>query len=162
MKSTKIVAVFLFLFLALSSIFLLRQTKADVVKSKYFNYVEKGARLVKTSPSTQYRLMETYPQATVTVYNAGTTDLASIWADKDGFIIKANPFTADTDSFFYFYADCGKYDIKFSGTGISVPYTWGDVFICGSIGGGSGNVATLGGTTNFIPCLLYTSDAADD
>src|SRR5690349_19614856 len=106
MKTTKIVAAFLFLLLALSSIFLLRQAKADVVKSKYFNYVEKGAKVVKTSPSTQYKLMETYPQATITVYEVGTTDLANIWADKDGFIIKANPFTADTDSFFYFYADC--------------------------------------------------------
>lgn len=150
------IVAFLFLFLALSCVFVLRNSKADVVKSKYFNYVEKGGRTVKTSPSTQYKLMETYPQATVTVYEAGTEDLAPIWVDKDGLIIKANPFTADTDSFFYFYADCGKYDIKFSGTGIAVPYTWGDVFVCGSIGSGTGNVSTLGGTENFI--TKWTSD----
>src|ERR1044071_5267905 len=106
---------FLFLFLTLSCIFILRNSKADVVKSKYFNYIEKGAKVVKTSPSTQYKLMETFPQATVTVYNTGTTDLASLWADRDGLVIKANPFTADIDSFYYFYVDCGKYDIKFSG-----------------------------------------------
>lgn len=151
---------FLFLFLALGCILLLQQTKADVVKSKYFNYVEKGGRTVKTSPSTQYKLMESYPQSTVTIYEAGTLDLASIWVDKDGLIIKANPFTADTDGFFYFYADCGKYDIKFSGTGISVPYTWGDVFVCGAISdsfldfavGTSGtdfNVSVVGSTVTY-------------
>ena len=161
MKSTKIVFLFLVVFLALSSIFLLQRTKADVVKSKYFNYVEKGAKVVKTSPSTQYKLMETYPQATITVYEAGTTNLANIWSDKDGFIIKANPFTADTDSFFYFYVDCGKYDIKFSGTGILTPYTWGDVSICGTISSGTGNVSTLGGTTDFIPKWASSTSLGD-
>lgn len=150
------IVAFLFLFIALGCIFVLRNSKADVVKSKYFNYVEKGGRTVKTSPSTQYKLMESYPQSTVTVYEAGTLDLAPIWSDKDGLSIKANPFTADTDGFFYFYADCGKYDIKFSGTGISVPYTWGDVFVCNTIGSGTGNVSTLGGTENFI--TKWTSD----
>lgn len=161
MKSIKIAFLFFIIFLALSSIFLLQHTKADVVKSKYFNYVEKGAKTVKTSPSTQYKLMETYPQATITVYEAGTTNIANIWADRDGFIIKANPFTADTDSFYYFYVDCGKYDIKFSGTGISVPYTYGDVFICGTIGSGTGNVSTLGGTTDFIPKWTSSTSLGD-
>jgi len=151
---------FLFLFLALSCIFILRSSKADVVKSKYFNYVEKGARVVKTSPSTQYKLMETYPQATVTVYEAGTLTLASLWVDRDGLVIKANPFTADTDSFYYFYVDCGKYDIKFSGTGITSPYSYGDIFICSSFSdnaltfnvGTSGtdfNVSQVGSTVTY-------------
>lgn len=157
----KIAFLFLVVFFALSSIFLLQQTKADVVKSKYFNYVEKGGRTVKTSPSTQYKLMESYPQATVTVYEAGTETLASIWSDKDGLSIKANPFIADTDSFFYFYVDCGKYDIKFSGGNIQAPYSWGDVFICGTIGSGTGNVSTLGGTENFITKFTSSTSIGD-
>jgi len=155
------IVTFLFLFLTLSCIFILRNSKADVVKSKYFNYVEKGAKTVKTSPSTQYKLMETYPQATVTVYNAGTTDLATLWSDKDGLIIKANPFSADTDSFYYFYVDCGKYDIKFSGTGIASPYTYGDVSICGNANSGTGNVTTLGGTEDFITKFTSSTSIGD-
>jgi hypothetical protein len=135
MKHAKIVSFILLSLFALGCILFLPKTKADVIKSKYFNYVEKGAKIVKTSPSTQYKLMETYPQSTVTVYEAGTLNLASLWVDRDGLIIKANPFTADTDSFYYFYVDCGKYDIKFSGTGIAVPYSYGDVFICGALSG---------------------------
>lgn len=161
MKSIKTVAFLVFTIIALSCIFILRNSKADVVKSKYFNYVEKGAKVVKTSPSTQYKLMETYPQSTVTVYDAGTTDLASLWSDRDGLSIKANPFTADTDSFYYFYVDCGKYDIKFSGTGISVSYTYGDVTICGNISSGTGNVETLGGTADFIAKFTSATSIGD-
>lgn len=139
MKHIKVVSFIVICIFALSCILFLPKVRGDVIKSKYFNYVEKGGRTVRTSPSTQYKLMETYPEATVTVYEAGTTDLASLWVDRDGLIIKANPFIANTDSYYEFYVDCGKYDIKFSGTGISVPYTFGDIFICGSIGGSEAN-----------------------
>lgn len=160
MKHIKIVSLISIFIFALSCLLFLPKGKADVIKSKYFNYVEKGAKVVKTSPSTQYKLMETYPQATVTVYNVGTTDLASLWSDRDGLIIKANPFTANVDSFYEFYVDCGKYDIKFSGTGIASPYTYGDVFICGAFSesaltfdvGADGtdfNVAIVGSTVTY-------------
>ncbi len=148
------------LIFALFCILFLPKTKADVIKSKYFNYVEKGGKTVKTSPSTQFKLMETYPQATVTVYLAGTLTLASLWDDRNGLVIKNNPFVADIDSFYYFYVDCGKYDIKFSGTGVAAPYTYGDIFVCGLIG--SGDVDNDGtGTLNYIPKWTSTTTLGD-
>jgi hypothetical protein len=160
MKHVKLISLFAVILFALSCVLFLNFSKADVVKSKYFNYVEKGAKVIKTSPSTQYKLMETYPQAVVTVYNVGTTNLATIWADRDGVVIKANPFIADTDSFYYFYVDCGKYDIKFSGTGIAVPYTYGDVFICGNTSS-SGGTVTGSGTENFITKWVTDTELGD-
>lgn len=65
------------------------------------------------------------PGCTITVYNAGTLDLATIYTDPLS-TPKANPFLSDADAFFYFYADHGRYDVRFSGVGITTPYTWPD------------------------------------
>lgn len=52
--------------------------------------------------------------ATITVYVAGTTDLADIYSDN-GVTAKENPFTSDTlDGRFNFYAANGVYDLVFS------------------------------------------------
>lgn len=52
--------------------------------------------------------------ATITVYVAGTTDLADIYSDN-GVTAKGNPLTSDTlDGRFNFYAANGVYDIVFS------------------------------------------------
>lgn len=67
---------------------------------------------------------------TVTVYNAGTLTVSTIYDDNLSTPTpKANPFTADANGFLYFYAANGKYDVKISGgtPAISSPYTWGDV-----------------------------------
>lgn len=65
------------------------------------------------------------PGATVTVYNAGTLVLATIYSDNLS-TPKANPFTADSNGYIFFYAADGRYDVVISGTGIATPYTWGD------------------------------------
>src|SRR5437773_285115 len=68
--------------------------------------------------------------ATVTVYNAGTLVLATIFDDDLATPTpKANPFTSDSAGFFYYYGSNTKYDIRFSaGTpAIPTPFTWGDV-----------------------------------
>jgi hypothetical protein len=57
--------------------------------------------------------------ATVTVYLAGTSTLATIWADKDGIAEKGNPFQTDSYGRFQFFADPNLYDIEISGTGIT-------------------------------------------
>jgi len=76
------------------------------------------------------------PNATVTVYYpSGTLTLASIYSD-DGVTPKANPFTADADGYFSFYAAAGDYDVRLSGGGIVTPYTWGDI----TIGANSGAI----------------------
>jgi hypothetical protein len=57
--------------------------------------------------------------ATITVYNAGTVVLASIWADAAGTIVKDNPFTTDVLGRFQFFATAGNYDVQVSGSGIT-------------------------------------------
>jgi len=69
--------------------------------------------------------------ATITVYNAGTLTLATIFDDNNPVPTpKSNPFLADTNGFFFFYAAPGRYDIRFEGGGptpIPTAYTWGDI-----------------------------------
>lgn len=110
-------------------------------RAKYFNYAQKGGKDVKTSSTTIYKLMETYPSCTITVYLTGTTTLAFIYSNNNG-TIKTNPFTSDSNAYYEFYADDGVYDIKFSGTGISSPFTKAGIIIKDFSGGPSG---TAGG-----------------
>jgi len=58
--------------------------------------------------------------ATITVYNAGTAVLASIWSDAGGTIVKDNPFITDVLGRFFFFASPGFYDLEVSGTGIAI------------------------------------------
>ena len=56
--------------------------------------------------------------ATVTVYDAGTENISTIYSD-DGVTPKSNPFTVDSYGRGNFYAANGSYDINVSGTGIT-------------------------------------------
>ena len=69
------------------------------------------------------------PSATVSVYDSGTDTLSNIYAADDVAQPKANPFTAGTDGFGFFYAANGFYDIQFSGGGITTPWSLGDVLL---------------------------------
>lgn len=62
---------------------------------------------------------------TVTVYETGGATLATIYGDDLATpTAKANPFTADANGYFFFYAAGGKrYDVQLSGGGIATPYT---------------------------------------
>lgn len=74
------------------------------------------------------RILETgYPadSATVSVYDGGTTDLATIYSD-DAETPKGNPITAGSDGFFFFYAESAEYDINCADGGITAAYTWGN------------------------------------
>jgi hypothetical protein len=71
------------------------------------------------------KVQGSFPGCTITVYLAGTVTIASIYAD-DGITVKANPFTSAANGTWFFYAANGRYDVRFSGTGISVPFTLGD------------------------------------
>lgn len=63
---------------------------------------------------------------TVTIYDVGTANLSTIFSDDLASpTAKANPFTAGTDGFFFFYAASAEYDINLSGGGIATPYAWG-------------------------------------
>ena len=66
--------------------------------------------------------IRTFPGCSVSVFIAGTDTLASIYANESG-APKDNPFTASqTTAGWSFYADNGRYDIRFSGAGISAPF----------------------------------------
>lgn len=92
------------------------------------------------------KVQRSYPSCTVTVYQAGTITLATIYSDN------ANPptpipggsFTAATNGRWQFWAANGHYDIKMSGGGMATPLTLSDVVI--------------GGTTASCNDFLYLTD----
>lgn len=108
-------------------VFVLSQIKVNGI-------AQKGGKAVKTSSTTTYKLMETYPSCTITVYLANTLTLATIYSDISG-TLKSNPFTANSDASYSFYVNAGIYDIKFSGTGITSPFTLSSIST--TSGGGS-------------------------
>lgn len=68
------------------------------------------------------------PLATVTVFNAGTTVIAVIFSDNVG-TPQDNPFTADANAIWWFYAANGRYDVQFSGGGLPSPYVLSDFLL---------------------------------
>lgn len=65
--------------------------------------------------------------STVTVYNAGTVTLTTIYSDASA-TPQANPFTVSATGAWSFYVLAGLHvDIKFSGTGVTSPFTLGDM-----------------------------------
>ncbi len=83
------------------------------------------------NPQTTKKFMGSYPSCTVTVFQSGTTNLASIFSDNIG-TPKSNPFTSDsTTGYYFFYAasalsPANRLDIQFSGGGIAT-YTLGGI-----------------------------------
>lgn len=82
------------------------------------------------------KVQKSFPSCTISVYDTGTTSLATLYSDSSG-TSKANPFTADSTGKFDFYSDLSSVDITFSGTGITTPFTWSDM-----VGGAAGNTAS--------------------
>lgn len=124
---------------------------------RYFNY----ARLNPASSSPA-------PLAQVQVFSpVGTQTLATIYDDNSQPPTpKANPFLADSNAFFYFYAADGEYDIRLSGGGITDPYTWGDVQLLDGVNVDPAwhNVQAYGavgdGVTNDLPAFQAAVAAA--
>src|SRR5262245_50887147 len=56
--------------------------------------------------------------ATVTVYKSGTLTLATLYSD-DSFSAKLNPFSAEVDGSWFFYAKPGRYDVQYARSGYS-------------------------------------------
>lgn len=64
------------------------------------------------------------PYAVVTVYLAGTSTLATLYANSAGSASLVNPVAANYTGYFYFYAASGTYDLVITGTGITqIIYT---------------------------------------
>lgn len=101
-------------------------------REKFQGFAEYGGQTVSTAGFTSStKVQRSYPGSTVTVYLTGTTTLATIYSDDIG-TAKANPFTSDSAGFWFFWADNTAYDIRFSGGGISTPFTLTNVGSAGS------------------------------
>jgi hypothetical protein len=91
--------------------------------------VERGGFTVTTDGrSSLTTVQRSFVSATVTVFNAGTAVLSSIFSDSGGTPL-ANPFTADSDGHWGFWANPGSYDIQFSGGAIPSTYTRFSFFV---------------------------------
>lgn len=146
-------------------------------RGQYFNYVQRGGGTVVTSHSvSSNKVQKSYPGATVTVYIAGTTGLATLYSDSGG-TAQANPFTAGSDGSFSFWTDASSFDIKFSGTGITTScgnsypgypcvsaFTWSGLSTIGSSGVTQFSVRDFGavgnGTTDDTAAFTATWTAA--
>ena len=72
--------------------------------------------------STSTPVSSPFPGCTVAVYLAGTTTLATVYADP-GRHPKASGFAASIDGSWFFYADDGTYDVRLSAGGNPIPLT---------------------------------------
>lgn len=76
----------------------------------------------------QRDFIQSYPNCTVNVYLTGTGTLAAIYSTSGGTPL-ANPFTADSTGWWFFYAE-GTFDVQISGGGppaLPAPYTFGGI-----------------------------------
>jgi hypothetical protein len=108
-------------------------------------------------------------EATVAVYNTGTTTFATIYSDN-GITLKANPFTTSSalasPGAYEFYAANGAYDIVFTKTGYTFTaaltrrITLFDVNDGGGGGGGTSEFADLLSGTNITAAMVVGSGAS--
>ncbi len=109
-------------------------------------FCEQGGKVVVTSGlNSTTKVQGSYPLCTVTVYpNGSSTPVAgnSIFSDN-GSTVLGNPFTADANGHWFFYAANGRYDVKLSGT--ITTWTIGDVLL--SDPAGPGTVSSVTGGT---------------
>lgn len=80
-----------------------------------------GGKAVANMTGASIGVQRSYPHALVTVYDAGTLNLATIYA-SDGTAL-ANPMSASSTGYWSFYTAGGCFDLAFSGGGIGTPYT---------------------------------------
>lgn len=145
-------------------------------RGRIWGYCEKGNQTVKTSGifSTN-KVQGSFPSCTLTAYLPGTLTLATIYSDMSGTPL-ANPFTANTDGYWFFYADI-RVDVKLCSSPacnstVFAPYTLGDLApqeespflivtdfpgsdICGKVNTALA-VAPASGATLFIPAGSYS------
>ena len=110
---------------------------------KLQGFAQAGDQQVTTAGQVSTTVVQgSFPLCTVTVYLQGTMTLASIFSNNTG-TARSNPFTADANGNWFFYAANGRYDVAFSGTGIAAPFTLSDFLLFDPSGA---NLAILTGT----------------
>jgi hypothetical protein len=130
------------------ALFLMLISLPAIARQKAQGYCEQGGKTVTVSSATSVTTwQQSYPACTVTVYDAGTANLSTVFSDNLG-TPKGNPFTADANGFWFFYASNARYDVSFSGGGIAVPYTYSDVLLFDNTG--ATGITTLGAQTGLV------------
>jgi hypothetical protein len=149
---------FLFVFLALPLCARANQS--------YSGWCEEGNQPILTSGLTSLTLAQvSHPLCQVYVYVHGG-GLATIYSDNIGTVL-SNPFTAQTDGQYIFYAANGRYDVTMQGAGFTQPITYSDILLCDlatpsgfcSGGGGGGGGTVFSFASGNLPPLFTTSVA---
>lgn len=108
---------------------LLYATPAWATRQRLFGYCSQGGTAVTvagTPGSGTQRFQQTFRGCSVQIYLVGTTTNATLYSDDAG-TAQANPFTASsTTGFWSAYVDGGRFDVRYSGGGIGVPFTISD------------------------------------
>lgn len=92
-------------------------------REKFTWYCMDGNQTLTTGGvSSDEKAMRSFPSCSITIYDAGTSNLSTIYSDSAG-TPKANPFTATATGLVEFFADNALYDVRFSAGGISTPFT---------------------------------------
>jgi hypothetical protein len=124
----------------------------------FTGFAQQGNVPVVTSGLSSTTVVEgSYPLCTVTVYLHGTLTLATIYSDN-GITSLANPFTANSNGQFTFYAANNRYDVILSnnaGSGPASPLTLSDILL-NDPAGGSGVVNSVFGRTGTV--IAQTGD----
>lgn len=95
---------------------------AAPIRGHYTGLCDQGGVQVSTATiQSDTKVVGSFPECTVAVYQPGTVTPVSIYSDQNG-TTKANPFTADTvTGLIDFYADSQFVDISISG--VPTPFT---------------------------------------
>jgi hypothetical protein len=152
------------------SILLLLLAASAFARTPVSGWCAKGNEVVVTvsTPNSTTKVMRSYPSCTVTVtiYGGGA---ATLFSDNSGTSL-ANPFTANANGSWSFFADANTYTVTLSGAGISAPFaqnyavssgTSGTVTVVGAGTLTSGAIVTGGGAqTVQTPSATATLNAS--
>lgn len=113
-----------------------------------------GVKVLTSGSSSSTFVQASYPKCTVTVYQTGTTNLATIYSNT-GLTPLANPFIAQTNGSWLLYATLGEgVDIVLSGgtpNAFPSPYTLINKSPGGGGGGGGVSQIIAGSNINITP-----------
>lgn len=126
------------------TILLLLLATACFARTPVSGWCTQGNQVVVTvsTPNSTTKVMRSYPSCTVTVtiYGGGA---ATLYSDNSSTSL-ANPFTANANGSWSFFADANIYTVTLSGAGISAPFSQ-NYYVSGNNSGtvtvvGSGNL----------------------
>lgn len=100
-------------------------------------FAQQGGEVVFTAGiASATQVQESFPFATITVFLSGTTIPAVLFSNNLSVpTAMSNPFTANSNGYWYFYAVNGRYDVMISAPGLG-SWTIGDLLLNDTPGGG--------------------------